>query len=135
MVTILTPSEERLTPGSDGVHQSLKDVNIVISQVLQAVNKSIVCEAPGQFKNLIIISVVCGDVGSTSQTCHATKLNRQCDDENYKLYRFTEAEKAVWNCVEKHPPEEKPLTDMVSREGLFSIFLFYFPEKTSLGLC
>ena len=28
--------------------------------------------------------------------------------------KLTEAEKAVWNCVAKHPPEENPLTEMVS---------------------
>ena len=27
---------------------------------------------------------------------------------------LTEAENAVWNWVEKHPPDEKPLTEIVS---------------------
>ena len=39
-------------------------------------------------------------------------LNRNAAGVYYEADR-TDAENAVWNCVAKQPPEEKPLTEMV----------------------
>ena len=40
-------------------------------------------------------------------------MDRVEEGDNDKDDELTDAEKAVWNCVAKHPPEENPLTEIV----------------------
>ena len=52
------------------------------------------------------------EIGTAREASHARDLEAE-DDDDEGFDDDTALEKAVWNWVAKHPPEEKPLTAIV----------------------
>ena len=63
-----------LTPGGDGVHQALEDVDIVLLHIVQVVNEPEVRQSVSGLQDLVVSRVPSREVGSPSKARHPGNL-------------------------------------------------------------
>ena len=107
----------KLTDRDDGVEAAVPDVHPVAAQLRHGVDAALA----GEVRHLLVdvgrVGLL-GEVGARSEHAHPGDLRRGPAGTSRYIYNYlhevTFSEKATWNCVEKYPPEEKPLMAMVS---------------------